>query len=132
VKSGCEERDTTGKSSKERDLTDFQYSKVNQGAIIIHTTDVNARVFLDVYEKGKLNCGIAEIFVSVSNYQLPARFRDFLKYLKFPHKLLNILKIIQSENGRMVSSGMLRRVALIRNDFSEELSVSIIRVTRIG
>jgi hypothetical protein len=32
----------------------------------------------------------------------------------------------------MVSSGMLRRVALVRTDISEELSVSIIRVTRIG
>jgi hypothetical protein len=32
----------------------------------------------------------------------------------------------------MVSSGMLRRVALVRTDFSEELSASFIRVTRIG
>jgi hypothetical protein len=32
----------------------------------------------------------------------------------------------------MVSSGMLRRVALVRTDDSEELSASIIRVTRIG
>jgi hypothetical protein len=32
----------------------------------------------------------------------------------------------------MVSSGMLRRVALVRIDVSEELSVSFIRVTRIG
>jgi hypothetical protein len=32
----------------------------------------------------------------------------------------------------MASSGMLRRVALVRNDVSEELSASIIRVTRIG
>jgi hypothetical protein len=32
----------------------------------------------------------------------------------------------------MVSSGMLRRVALVRTDASEELSVSFIRVTRIG
>jgi hypothetical protein len=32
----------------------------------------------------------------------------------------------------MVSSGMLRRVALIRTDISEELSASFIRVTRIG
>jgi hypothetical protein len=32
----------------------------------------------------------------------------------------------------MASSGMLRRVALGRIDFSEELSASIIRVTRIG
>jgi hypothetical protein len=32
----------------------------------------------------------------------------------------------------MVSSGMLRRVALVRTDASEELSASFIRVTRIG
>jgi hypothetical protein len=33
---------------------------------------------------------------------------------------------------RMASSGMLRHVALIRTDVSEDLSASIIRVTRIG
>jgi hypothetical protein len=32
----------------------------------------------------------------------------------------------------MPYSGMLRRVALVRTDVSEELSASIIRVTRIG
>jgi hypothetical protein len=32
----------------------------------------------------------------------------------------------------MVSSGMLRRVALVRTDVSEELSASVIRVTRIS
>jgi hypothetical protein len=32
----------------------------------------------------------------------------------------------------MASSGMLRRVALVRTDFSEERRASIIRVTRIG
>jgi hypothetical protein len=34
--------------------------------------------------------------------------------------------------SRMPSSGMLRRVALVRTDDSEELSASFIRVTRIG
>jgi hypothetical protein len=33
---------------------------------------------------------------------------------------------------RIASSGMLRRVALVRADVSEELSASIIKVTRIG
>jgi hypothetical protein len=32
----------------------------------------------------------------------------------------------------MTSSGMLRRVALVRTDVSEELGASFIRVTRIG
>jgi hypothetical protein len=32
----------------------------------------------------------------------------------------------------MVSSGMLRRVTLVRTDVSEKLSASFIRVTRIG
>jgi hypothetical protein len=32
----------------------------------------------------------------------------------------------------MVSSGMLRHVALVRTDVSEDLSASFIRVTRIG
>jgi hypothetical protein len=32
----------------------------------------------------------------------------------------------------MTSSGMLRRVALVRTGVSEELSISFIRVTRIG
>jgi hypothetical protein len=33
---------------------------------------------------------------------------------------------------RMVSSGILRRVALVRTDVSEELSASFIRATTIG
>jgi hypothetical protein len=32
----------------------------------------------------------------------------------------------------MASSGMLRRVVLVRTDVSEELSASFIRVTKIG
>jgi hypothetical protein len=33
---------------------------------------------------------------------------------------------------RMVSSGMLRHVALVRTDVSEKLSASFMRVTKIG
>jgi hypothetical protein len=33
---------------------------------------------------------------------------------------------------RMAFSGILRRVALVRTDVSEELSAPIVRVTRIG
>jgi hypothetical protein len=39
---------------------------------------------------------------------------------------------VNSYNWRMVSSGILRRVALVRTDVSEEPSASFIRVTRIG
>jgi hypothetical protein len=36
------------------------------------------------------------------------------------------------QKRRMASSGMLRHVALVRTDVSEELSAAFIRVTRIG
>jgi hypothetical protein len=39
---------------------------------------------------------------------------------------------IIDHSGRIASSGMLRRVALVRTDVSEELSASFITVTRIG
>jgi demethoxyubiquinone hydroxylase (CLK1/Coq7/Cat5 family) len=42
------------------------------------------------------------------------------------------LKILQGLRISRQSSGMLRRVALVRNDVSKELSAFIIRVTRIG
>jgi hypothetical protein len=43
-----------------------------------------------------------------------------------------IMEMKLNISRRMVSSGILRRVAFVRTDFSEELSASIIRVTRIG
>jgi hypothetical protein len=54
---------------------------------------------------------------------------DFSSY----HKFLSIrrLMFLNYWCRRMASSGMLRRVALVRADVSEELSASIIRVTRI-
>jgi hypothetical protein len=51
---------------------------------------------------------------------------------------LEYLKITSTNSSkhwvirRMVSSGMLHRVALVRTDISEKLSASFIRVTRIG
>jgi hypothetical protein len=36
------------------------------------------------------------------------------------------------QDRRMVSSGMLRRVALVRTEVSDEPSASFIKVTRIG
>jgi hypothetical protein len=47
------------------------------------------------------------------------------------HKYLPGITITKESRG-IVSSGMLRRVALVRTDVSEEPSASFIRVTRIG
>jgi hypothetical protein len=42
------------------------------------------------------------------------------------------LEVFTAVTMKIASSGMLRRVALVRADVSEELSASFIRVTRIG
>jgi hypothetical protein len=43
-----------------------------------------------------------------------------------------VFTAVTMKNDVLMSSGMLRRVALVRTDVSEELSASVIRVTRIG
>jgi hypothetical protein len=52
-------------------------------------------------------------------------------YATFVYKVPRLEKK-QRQNRRMVSSGMLRRVALVRTDVSEVLSACFIRVTRVG
>jgi hypothetical protein len=49
-----------------------------------------------------------------------------------PLGLKQLYKYVKWFKLRIVSSGMLRHVALVRTDVSEELSASFIRVTRIG
>jgi hypothetical protein len=44
----------------------------------------------------------------------------------------DIFERASTQLRRTTSSGMLRRVALVRTDVSEELSACFIRVTRIG
>jgi hypothetical protein len=47
-------------------------------------------------------------------------------------RLYPLLRVMSNGTLRMASSGMLRCVALVKTDGSEELSAFFIRVTRIG
>jgi hypothetical protein len=49
-----------------------------------------------------------------------------------PQAIPTRLRICQHIYRRMVSCGVLRRVALVRTDISEELGASFIKVTRFG
>jgi hypothetical protein len=46
--------------------------------------------------------------------------------------ILNYIITLMNIHARMVSSGLLRRVALVRTDVSEEPGASFIGVTKIG
>jgi hypothetical protein len=64
----------------------------------------------------------------VADFKPKARVR----VVQFPKKYFSAGLCAMNLPIRMVSSGMLRRVALVRTDVSEELSASFIRLTRIG
>jgi hypothetical protein len=53
-------------------------------------------------------------------------------YVFFKLIKANFLYVLNSALKRIPSSGMLRRMALVRTDVSMEPSASIIKVTRIG
>jgi hypothetical protein len=65
-----------------------------------------------------------------SSYEIPVRFQLTLQRYTVEHSFMKAAVIISIQ--RIVPSGMLRRVALVRTDVSEELSSSFIRVTGIG
>jgi hypothetical protein len=56
--------------------------------------------------------------------------KDLFKMNAFTYHVRHLQKLYPLR--RIVSFGMLRRVALVRTDVSEELSAFFIRVTRIG
>jgi hypothetical protein len=59
----------------------------------------------------------------------------FISFCNLSNKAVTNTTVASTERGtsaRMASSGMLRRVTLVRTDVSEELSASFIRVSGIG
>jgi hypothetical protein len=66
---------------------------------------------------------VLDVYLSIVEFEI---------YLAFPLIVLCLIAHANPGFSRMVSSGMLRRVALVRTDVSEEPSASFIRVTRIG
>jgi hypothetical protein len=70
---------------------------------------------------------------SAAKWQLALATQSDRRLALFSHTVqISQLRERALTSRRILSSGMLRRVALVRTDVSEELSVSIIRVTRIG
>jgi hypothetical protein len=83
------------------------------------------------------NSKMLDIPVSYLNNQISNNFNISLLGLKIDNYLtwkdhIDELVVKLHRSLRMVTSGMLRRVALVRTDVSEELSTYFIRVTRIG
>jgi hypothetical protein len=67
-------------------------------------------------EDGNDGSNVSDV-ISIANFK---KFPELVYYIKINNLI-----------SRMASSGMLRRVALVKTDVSEVLSASIIRVTRI-
>jgi hypothetical protein len=78
--------------------------------------------------KTVINLGFHEMLgISRATAQLVVS-REGLSSMEFVYEAVRH----EAANTSVLSSGTLRRVALVRTDVSEELSASIIRVTRIG